>query len=223
VSERIEETADSIPKAVLAGGFEDARYVISTKHDEFNIGAFTAYFKPKVAREGNYTFDVAPVKGADGDYHIHVNWTFRDDDVNFTIDYFTGGLPHAPDERAPFAEEFMDWLGQFFKAGVARAHLHARFKYSLASRQSKYSLPAKTTLPYNAELYGVSMVLTDEPNGVSSVRIDRGKTKYWYAEVVANRTVKFGGYSITDDIAPLHAVLSVFLEEVRPNEQSDHL
>lgn len=223
MSERTEESTESITKAVLVSGFEDARYVILTKRDEFSIDAFTAYFKSDVAKDGNYTFNVAPVNGAEGNYHIHVNWTLRNDDVNFTIDYFTGGLLHAPDERAPFAEEFMDWFGQFFKAGVAPAHLHARFKYPIVSRRSKYPIPEKTSLPYNAELYGVSMVLIDEPNGVSSVRIDRGKTKYWYAEVVANRTVKFGGYSITDDIAPLHAVLSIFLEEVRSNEQSDHL
>jgi hypothetical protein len=191
-------------------------YAILSNRDAFDLDAFRANFGATIASLDSYSVSAAPSDGLDGQYHIHFNWIVEQTRLDFRVEYYRGPIARGKDEREPFAEQFMEWLGQFFRNDSVSCHIHARFEYPIASRRSKYLLPQVTDLPYNAEIHGISLQIRDEPRGASSVRLNQGRS-FWYADVVANRPLFFKGFSPQMDVTVLSDVLAEFLEDA-PDE-----
>ena len=106
----------------------------------------------------------------------------------------------------------MAWFGQFFKSPTVEARLHAHFRYPLSDRVSKFQLPQKTNLADGAELYGISLRLTSNLDGVSAIDLARLK-KDWYVGIIADRIIEFKEFEPFSDAARLASTVSKFLEQ----------
>jgi hypothetical protein len=197
---------------IFAPGFQDMYYAILSNREDFDLVAFRANFGAHIASLDSYSVSAAPSDGLDGQYHVHFSWLVEQATLDFRVEYYKGPIPRAHDEREPFAEQFMEWLGKFFSSESVACHIHTRFEYPLNTRRSLYPLPQVTTLPYHAAIHGISLQIKDEPRGASSVRLNQGKS-FWYADVVANRTISFKGFSPKADVTALSDVLAEFLGE----------
>jgi hypothetical protein len=196
-------------------GFEEMYYGIVTDRDSFDLDRFLRYFGSDVANLDAYGVAAAPRDGSAGQYHVHCTWFIDGDKIEFRVEYYSGAMPHASDEREPYAEQFMEWLGQFFKKESVSCHIHARFEYPLAERLSTFPLPLATDLSPAADITGISLRLKDSPNGVSSVRLTRSDT-LWYTEVVAHRTAVFSAFEPYSHAHALESILAMFLKEAEP-------
>ncbi len=106
-------------------------------------------------------------------YHVHFNWAISKDDLRLTVSYYEPNLPLEENEKEPYAETFMAWLGDFFKNETAHAAVSAYFRYDSPRRQSRFPLPIKLPIvpDLETEIDGVSFSLPSKPNGVDGVLI----------------------------------------------------
>jgi len=195
-------------------GFQQMEYWIWVTPDKFDSEKFRQSLGPKARDRDSFTTAVAPKDPKAGDYYIVAFWQIEKDEISFRIGYYVGSKEHAEDEHEPYAEQFMEWLGQFFKHETAEAHIHARFKFPLETRKSKFPLPLKTSLEGDAEIDGISLRLPAKPQGVSKVRLTQGKT-LWYTEVVADRRITFKGFSPDADVQAFMFVMGTLIEEAK--------
>lgn len=205
----------SIPQSIdsLAGtGFHEMHYLIWVGREKFDTEKFRSELGPKSRAVDFFTSPVAPRDPKAGDYHINAGWNIEKDKISFRIEYLPGPKKHEEDEREPYAEQFVEWLGRFFRHETAQAHIHAQFEYPLDAKQSKFPLPLKTALEGDPEIEGISLKLPAKPKGVSRVRLIQGKT-LWYVEVVADRRITFKGFSPYADVQAFLSVIGTLMED----------
>jgi hypothetical protein len=209
----IKESSTPQPIERLTGtGFDEMHYIISVSRDKFDLEKFRGELGPNAKNRDIYSVLVAPREPKTGDYHIHAGWHIEEKEINFSIQYIIGPKKHESDEHEPYAEQFMEWIGRFFKNETAQAHIHADFEYPLETRQSKFPLPLKTALEGDAEIDGISLRLPALPSGVSRIRLSQGKTR-WYVEVIADRRIKFKGFSPYADVQAFLSVTGTLMEK----------
>lgn len=207
-------------KAALIGSFASANcteisYRLSASRDKFDVDRFRASLMPKGRTKDKWGTVCAPKDPKTGDYHLHADWFIEEDEVSFRIDYEAGPKEHEADEREPYAEEFMEWLGQFFKYENARSHIHAEFAYPLETRESKFPLPLKTAIGpkvIEAEIDGISLKLPSKPEGVTSVWVTRGKAR-WKIQLAGDRRTTFKAFTPYEDMRAFISVLEMVIEE----------
>jgi len=197
---------------------EEMSYRISVSRDKFNVDKFRSGLMPKGQMKDRYGTVCAPLDPKTADYHVHADWLIDKDEVNFTIDFESGPKEHEKDEREPYAEQFMEWLGQFFVHESAHAHIHADFVYPIEARQSKFiALPLKTTIGPKgdeAEINGISLTLPSKPEGVLSVWVMRWKPR-WRIQLAANRRVTFKGFTPYEDMRAIASIVEMVTEETK--------
>lgn len=209
-----ENTTRSVP-VPRVGLFDQILYWVNAPTDDFDLPSFRAAVPPQLSDLNEAELWFAPRAGERGEYHAALFWTVTNDEVALTIDFHVGPMPHAADEREPYAEDVISWLGRFFATDTVTAHAHVRVRYSTATYATKVPLKLSTGAPYEAELFGVALRLRSQPNGATSVRLTRGQSE-WYAEVVGERTIEFGRSTPLIDVAAYRDVLSMFLEGNEP-------
>lgn len=197
-------------------GFTHGYYLISATTDKFDFEHFASSLT-KLGHSDAIGKDIAFFGAEDVDlspYYVVASWFTDENDINFRIEYALGVMPRAKGELGPHAEHFMEWFGQFFKYNTAQSHMHAYFEHTLKTRQSRYPLPIKTSLPGDTEpfeIFGITLRIPSKPSGVTSLRLTKGKT-HWFTEVIANRRIAFRGFALNDDASALAAVVETFLE-----------
>jgi hypothetical protein len=213
VSEETKTLAGATAVARFAAGFRDMYYLVNSTDDEFDVAKFSRFFGDKPDVLDGSCVTIAPKDEETGAYNIHFLWQrLTSARLNFRVEYFKGTRRHDGDEHEPFAEDFMAWFGQFFKSPTVKSHLHAHFRYSLSDRSSKFPLPQQTNLADGAELHGISLRLTSNSDGVSTVQLTRRKDD-WYVEIIADRIIKFKEFEPLSDVARLALTVSKFLEQ----------
>jgi hypothetical protein len=193
-------------------GFEEMQYWFLVSRDKFDLDKFREQLGPTARNQDAYRILVAPTDPKTGDYHIHAGWRIEENEITFWVKYVLGPKKHEKDEREPYAEQFMEWLGRFFRNETAQAHIHADFEFPLETRQSKFPLPLKTALEGGAEIDGISLRLPALPSGVSRIRLTQGKTN-WFVEVIADRRVKFKEFTPYTDVQAFLSVIGTLMEE----------
>jgi hypothetical protein len=205
----------------LPATFRELHYTIVVDNDKFDLPKMRQWYRENFPHgiertkgwEGEYyAVTVAPRAGELGSYSADFSWRLERDNIVIHLGYLPKPKKHESDEREPFAEQLMQWLGQFFKYESAHAHVHGRFEYALDQRQSKLPLPLTVGGDIEAEIYGLSLRLPSQPNGVSVMRLTRGK-EAWYVEVTGNIRINFTAHDLTTDIATLQTVIDKVLEE----------
>jgi len=205
-----ENTTTSVPVPPPAL-FDQILYWINALTDDFDLPSFRSAIPPRIDELNDGELWFPPRDGTRGKYHAALTWVVSAEEVALTIDYHHGPMPHANDEREPYAEDLMRWLGRFFATGKVMAHAHVRVRYSTATHATKMPMKLSTDAPFDAELFGVALRLRSQPHGATSVRLTRGQSE-WYAEVVGERTVEFERSTPLDDVAAFRDVLALFLE-----------
>lgn len=201
----------------LPSSLHDLYFLISVSQDKFDLQRFREWFRDNFP--GSKTFEkdihqvsVAPRDDEGGEYHASFSWRVKQEDIEFRVEYLPGPRKHEQDEREPYAEELMQWLGGFFRNDNAHAHLHGRFELPAAKHRSKFPLPFKVSLETEAEIFGISLRLPSKPEGVSTIRISLSRAT-WYVEAIANRRVVFGGFRPHGDAYALLSTVNLLLEE----------
>ena len=152
------------------------------------------------------------------DYHVHVFWEQDDDDPSRTklqIDYHAWPPEIDDNDKHPVsAENFFDWIGQYFDGASVNAHIHAELEYSAAKWQSRIML-LPMRVPFDertAVIDGFSTSLPSAPQGVNQAWVvwDKKKLKL---RMFADRAIYFKGFTPYDDIDALGAVVKKLIGE----------
>lgn len=194
------------------GPFDEALYWMSATREEFDVPRLAAEFASSSFEEDKVVL-CAPRDGEAGSYWATLHWSVTDERTYLNIEYRWGPLPHAHDEREPFAEGLMAWLGQFFSAPTFPCHAHLRCQFPGSSRETTFPLELTSPAPSDVELYGVALRMKRPVNGVRVVRLSRS-SESWYAEAIAEREVQFGSFSPIDDATAATTVLDRFLRRI---------
>lgn len=197
----------------LTRNFERLSYWLRTSKGDFEIVRFRESFSED-SHSDNYVL-VAPRNGERGRYSVICSWIELDEDIELNIEFVNEAWKHAPDEREPYSEDFVRWLGQFFKNPSVKSHLHARLQFPLDTRETTFPLKLEASLPSGAMLNGVSVRLAQNSLGVITIQIIRGQSE-WYAEIVSERDMTFSEFDPYADVGASMVVLADFLAE-RPS------
>jgi hypothetical protein len=199
---------------VAPAQFEEMLYWLSSTRSEFDLVRFRSHLPASVRELDDSGVSLSSKDESPHGFHVVFTWKVTTEAVLFSVEYHIGELDFsgAPigDEGAPYAEDFMVWLGQFFSADRVKSHVHARFEYPLGERESTFSFTLSSPLPGQAEVNGISLKLPANPQGASSVRMTRGETR-WYTEVVSEREISFKDFSPNADAALSLITLGIFL------------
>lgn len=175
-------------------GFDALYYFIEPSFDNFDLSGFRTYLREHFPggtawNADQKTLTIAPRDEKTGKFHIRFRWIVRSKTVDFRVDYITGTIQHASDETDPYAEDFMNWFGQFFKNQTTQAHIHCYFLLDASRYTSRVPLPLKfVSIPGEPEMDGVSLRFHEKPSGVTQMRLSTRK-KQWSVEVVGERRI----------------------------------
>lgn len=101
------------PHQIFAGSCgEIVVYRVRVPQDKFNLALFTEVTRIKLRENMLRSVTCSPFN-QESDYHLHVTWILSDE-FEMNVAFVKGSKEHASDEREPYAEQFMDWIGQFF-------------------------------------------------------------------------------------------------------------
>lgn len=201
VSEETKTLSDSLLNDSFADGFREMYYVFSVSRDAFDLDAFRNSLAPTVRDRDTYAVPVAPLDENNGPYYVIFRWRLVGKELGFFVSYRSGPKKHERDEHEPYAEQFMSWFAKSFKQSTTDVHVHARFAFPLETRRSEFPLPQAVG---GAEVFGITMRVPAEPNGVTEVALTKGESR-WYVEVIADRTLSFDGFTPYADV---HALAS---------------
>src|SRR5271154_4657107 len=103
-------------------------YEFAVSEDKFDLKNFSRLFESKF-REPlgpglKFYAMLSTGNPKVSDYHVHLNWSLMKNQVKVKADYVKKAIKAGEDEKEPFAEGAMKWLGGFFKAKDAPAHIH---------------------------------------------------------------------------------------------------
>jgi hypothetical protein len=219
----VSEETKTVSRATSAkdrfpSGFDTASYWVSAGPTAFDIPNFRSRLPKTVKDLDEAAVMISPRDAKRNRYHVIFSWSVTAARVMLTIGYHSGTIALADSEvyddsaTPPSAEDFMAWLGQFFRVSVVECHIHTLFDYPLRTRKSMFPFTLTKRLPYGSTLYGVAVRLKTAPNGASSVRITKG-LKRWYASVESDRRISFDDFSPYVDADASMAVLGRFLGE----------
>src|SRR6267154_5702134 len=190
---------DRVSDPISRYDLDEAHYYIRTSREKFDLRKVFELLGKK--GEWRQTWDAVILpRSRSADYHLHVHVGVEKDEVNIHAGYLQEELnPHNHETSdggdKVGAEDFMEWLGQFFRHETCNAHMHLHYVYPLASRQSKFPLPLKTSIEGDPEINGISLRLPKEPENVSKVILQQGKSK-WFVEAIADRRIRFKGFTL---------------------------
>lgn len=198
-------------KNALNANFRRMVYFVTVNREAFKLDEFGETFGGDIRREK--TVSAAPRDGAHGLYHVHATWRFRGESIEFRVEHIAGPMTHAANEREPYAEEFMKWLGHFFTESV-KGHIHARFDYPAKKRRAIFVVPPVHGLSVPVEVTGTRFRLPSKPNGISSLTITELSSR-WAVDVIANFDDVFKAFDLQSDLQQLQSTIDLFIEEVR--------
>ncbi len=206
--------ANPLPTETLSSlGLDEIRYWIRVSYEKFDLKKF----RTEASNEGkgmDYCVEVWP-KYSTSDFCIHFSWTEEPEnkEMNMRVVYMLNEKRKLEeDEGSLAAEEFMEWLGKFFKYETSESHIHAYFEFPLASRVSKFPLPLTTAIEGGAEIDGISLRLPTRADGVNKVRLTLGKNN-WHIEAIANRRITFKAFSVFNDVKTIWSIVGTLMEE----------
>lgn len=126
-----------------------------------------------------------------------------------------GATKPAQDEREPYAEEFMEWVGKFFVGGTAESVVNSQFKIPSAIRQSRFLLPLKAEFGppgTEARIDGISFTLEPEPEGVTKIWLTKEEENL-AIHLVARKELDFSAFDPRNEINAFTRVLESIVEE----------
>jgi hypothetical protein len=193
----------------------DLRYKIS--RDIFDWKAFYAFFG--VQEETSKASMGANCRTLDPenlDYHIHFYWASSEEGFELYVSFHEGAFSEGEQEREPYAERLMPWLGEFMTNATAHADLHAEFSYPAVDRRSRFPLPMKFAVSgddLEAEVTGIDATFPSSPEGISGTRIRQGK-KSLSIEFTGTVRTGFAEFNIKTEVDRLSSLALRITEDI---------
>ncbi len=118
------------------------------------------------------------------------------------------------DEKEPFAEGAMKWLGGFFKAKDAPGHVHAAFEYPAERWQPAIPMPIKIPIGSNPEVEvdGMSLNLGKNGTGMSQAWLF-SREKLTRTLLYGDRPVEFLTFDVLKEAEQLSDFANNFIKE----------
>ena len=207
------------PQALRAKHCTELSYRITVPTESFDLERFAKTIGASVESQGWDSVARSPRDPNSTDYHLHVYWRphFRDQSkTQLQVDVHCWPPESKVNHSEPYAEDFFDWVGQFFKDKSVSAHVHAEFEYPAMHWKSKV-LALPITVPYEekgAVIEGFSISLPSEPAGVRDIWIRLGK-KVLELQLYADRPLRFQGFTPLVDVEAFAGVAKTLIEEQR--------
>ena len=82
------------------------------------------------------------------DFHIHAQLRSIKSIVRVNVRWVEGTIKRPKGARAPFAEDFLRWINQFFRSTLYRASVSANYLFSTSKYASSLSLPWPFVAPW---------------------------------------------------------------------------
>ncbi len=210
-------TAGSHFQSLRAQHCTELSYRITVPADTFDLERFAKAIGASVESQGWDSAARSPKDSESTDYHLHVYWRphFQDrSKTQLQVDVHCWPPESNVNHSEPYAEDFFDWVGQFFKEDCVSAHVHAEFGYPVGRWKSKVmALPI--TVPYEgrgAVIEGFSISLPSEPAGVRDVWLHLGK-KTLELQFYADRPLRFRGFTPHIDVEAFTTIAKTLIEE----------
>lgn len=199
VSEDVTLSTGSPSTEAFAEGFREMYYVINVSREDFDVDAFRSSLSANSRDRDTAVAPVAPLDEVNGPYHVIFGWRLAEKELDFFVSYRVGPKKHESDEHEPYAEQFMGWFSPSFKQSTVQAHVHARFEFPHAGRESKFRLPQAVG---DTEIYGIRLRVPLKTTGVSTVNLTKGKSR-WLVEVIGDRVLSLVDFSPYNEVRAL--------------------
>lgn len=210
--------ASSRAKAFSRFNCVSVEYQLTTSLQKFKLREF----KEEVAGATGESFDerTSIVGGTPthnprtADYHIHFRIRWPGQTLRASIEYVKGTRELRPGDKGPFTEEFMAWLGRFFKNETANSDVSAVFTYP--TKGSQLALPLPMRLPVGGQevqVFGMAVGISGKPAGAYAAFVTSGNGDVMVS-VDSERTVNFKDFSLHRDLLALSSVARMFAREM---------
>jgi hypothetical protein len=154
------------------------------------------------------------------DYHVHLSCNWAKGKFRTSLAYVEGVSKADPTDQGPFAEDVMQWFGQFFSAEEVSAEVSATFDYP--RKKLGLLLPIPMRIPVigrqadlpEVEAFGMALNLPSKPQGAREVYATSLPDAILLS-VIADRNIEFHDFDLHRDLTALSSVARLFLEEHR--------
>ena len=193
-------------------------YEFGVSVDKFELQSFSKLFESRFKEplKPGLTFEAILSTGNPKifDYHVHLNWWLTSNQVKVRVLYVQKANKAAEDEKEPFAEGAMKWLGGFFKAKDAPAHIHSAFEYPAERWQAAIPLPIKIPIGSNPEVEvdGMSLNLGKNGTGMSQAWLI-SREKLTRTLLYGDRPVEFLTFDVLKEAEQLSDFANNFIKE----------
>lgn len=187
--------------------------------DKFDLGAFRSVLKIDASKERD--FGVVSTRNSDAtDYHGHFEWRLRKKGHEISIEIAYVGTPvkATAGETEPYADNVMQWVGQFFKHEDANARVHSDFEFSAKTViLSWFPLPWRARIPKlegEAILDGIAVALPSQPDGVARFFLSHIRDSV-FVGIESERRIRFADFSLEKELQAERAFADKLIE-VKP-------
>jgi hypothetical protein len=207
-----------LPQTLASKNCTELSYRFTTPSGKFNVEKFSEDIGDSIISDERHSVILVPSNTANDDYHIHVFWEADDDDPSRTelrVDYHVWPVEIASSKERPVAaDNFFEWLGQYFDGVSVNAHIHAELEYPATKWQSRIMLlPMKVPIDdKTAVIDGFSVSFPSPHEGVNQVWIAWNKRTI-KLQVYGDRTLYFKGFTPHDDVNAFAAVVKQVIGE----------
>ena len=197
---------------------DHAEFDFDVTLDKFDLDGFKkpfqSKFKEPLTPGVSFAAVASPRDPTGTDYHVHLNWYVSKNQMNVKLGYHSGELSAVKGEKEPFAENAMQWLGEYFKADQASAHVHIAFDYPAENWRFSIPLPIKIPLGQEpeVEIDGMSLSLERQPLGLNQAWLI-SREKRSRVLLHGNRTVHFDRFQIVQEIAEISGLATTFVKK----------
>ncbi len=193
-------------------------YEFGVSVDKFELQSFSKLFESRFKEplKPGLTFEAVLSTGNPKifDYHVHLIWWLTKSQVKVRVNYVQTANKAEEDEKEPFAEGAMKWLGGFFKAKDAHAHIHTAFEYPAERWQPTIPLPIKIPIGSNPEVEGDGMSFNLEKNetGMAQAWLT-SREKLTRVLLFGDRPVEFLTFDVVKEAEQLSDFAKNFIKE----------
>lgn len=196
-------------------------YWCQPRAGEFHVADFLNAVGPEAVKVPAGSVTCSPSRPSSG-YHLHISWRNPPaGEFSFSVAFYAKGKKKDPDEREPFAENFFQWMSQFFETqGPRPAHAHADFEYSSANRAVRFfPLPIKTAIGEKVEIEidGISFNLIEPIEGIDKLWLTQ-RPETLTVHLAADRQIDFQAFDIEEELPILSGAIDKILGEEKSND-----
>jgi hypothetical protein len=177
--------------------------------DDFKLAVSAAGVEPSGA--------ICSPRDKSSGYHLHVSWHKREEEFSIRVEFLGEAREPDPKEREPLAENFFEWLDQFFLSKEPlTVHAHAEFRFPFSVRRATFMLlPLKTRLgPKDAdvEIDGLSFSISPALEGIERMWITQQTDELW-VYIIGERPITLRTFDVAAEIKVLSKTVDILSKE----------